>query len=96
MTVNYKEGHIDSCVIIAEADGSKDRYFVAPEDADQSIRLIKNALRIIGKENPKVYISGFTLVTKNTNLSQEDIVNKILLSAEIVKPDENGIIEFQK
>ena len=96
MTGNYKEGHVDSCVIVAEVNGSNNRYFVAPEDAAQSMKLIENTIKVFANTKPKVYVSGFTLVTEGTNLSQQEILNKVSIWAELVQPKEHGIVEFHK
>ena len=97
MTVKYKEGHVDSCVIVAEADGFKNSYYVAPEDADKSMKLIKSTLKSLGKKDPKIYVSGFTLVTKNTNLSKSEIVDKVFFWEEFMQSKQNNdTIEFHK
>lgn len=73
MSVNFKPNHENSCIVLAEIEGEKVTFNVDYSDIVSCIEIVKE----IYDPNCKVYISGFDIVTKGTNLSDEQVINKI-------------------
>ena len=85
MTVDYKRDHEESCVIIAKTANGTDRYHVSPIDIEESIEFITTAYALMDNACEQVYISGFTLESKNTNLSKDEILRRIRFSSQKMK-----------
>ena len=77
MTVNYKKGHIESCILVAEIGDSKQRFNVDVHNIENGIKTIIAAYDYVGRPCQRVYISGFDLVTDNTNLTKEGIIARV-------------------
>ena len=90
MTVNYNNGKVESCVLVAEIDGYNYYYNVAVSDIEKSIRTIEEAYDYYDKMCTRIYISGFTLVGKSDNLSQEEIIERVARNARSFRKLDNS------
>ena len=91
MEIKYKEGQEQSCVLVAETNEAHVRFNVAPANIEKGIKVIKAAYEYLGNPCNKVYISGFTLVSKNTNLTKEGIINRIAFQHNLHNGKQNAV-----
>ena len=67
----------ESCVLVADLSDTSYTYNVAIEEIAEAQKTIKATFDLFDKPCKRVYISGFTLVSKNTNLSKESIIARV-------------------
>ena len=83
--IKYREGYVESCVLVAEVDGSTYHYNVAPADIESGIKTIRATYDQLDRKLSKVYIGGFTLVTDDTNLTKRGIVERVITTENRLK-----------
>ena len=77
MTVANREIKEESCILIAEVDGASYYYNVAVPEIEKGIRAIEASYNAYNKICSRIYIGGFTLVTEGSNLSIQDISDRV-------------------
>ena len=85
MEVRNREGYVESCVLVAEIDGSNHYFNVALPDIEIGMKTIRATYEKIDRKCSKVYIGGFTLVSRNTNLSKKGLVERVISSENIYR-----------
>ena len=85
MAIKYREGYVESCVLVAEIEGSNYYYNVAPADIETGMKTIRATYDQLNKKCSKVYIGGFTLVTDDTNLSKRGLVERVINMENILR-----------
>ena len=86
MAVNYRPNSVDSCVILAEVEGQKITFNVGYENIESCMETIRDVF----DNQCRVYISGFDLVSKNANMTPEDILKRIRKNRPNTNTQENN------
>ena len=85
MTVKYKEGLVESCILVAELEDSSQRFNVSPFNIEKGIKVIKAAYDYVGRPCKKVYISGFDLVSPKSNLNKAGILERVAFGEKLLE-----------
>ena len=72
---------VESCVLVAEVNGSSYYYNVDPANIESGIKTIVAAYDTFDEMCSRVYISGFNLVSRDTNLSKEELIKRVAFPA---------------
>ena len=90
MEVNYKKGLEPSCLLIAEHNGYNYSYNVSLSEIEEGMETL---VTIYGST---VYIGGFPLVSKGTNLTTaEEIIRKAATATGTKKKTSEDVPTFR-
>ena len=92
MVLNEKNSKEESCILVAEVEGASYYYNVAVPEIERGMKAIKASYDYFHKTCSRIYISGFTLVSEGSNLSVEDISDKVEFYTRMSTNKENAAL----
>ena len=79
-----------------EITGNVDYYgcdfTVLKKDIENATKLIKDSFSLLGVPCTRIYLSGYTLLTKNYACTEDRILDKVISTVKTVKSYEQGSI----
>ena len=84
MLKRNQDNHENSCILVADVEDSSYSFNVAIPDIETGMKTIMETYEFLNCNCKRVYIAGFAITSKGTNLTTEGLIDRVIFSTEMM------------